>query len=226
MNFDLLDNPIWHSLSSHHRHLAVWGDIAARYPSDIASGAGTPENSIADMNDLKRLVEVDEIIAIIGTPQSDQLPGWEILNINHIPQMVCENLKSTPEIAAINLATADVPDMLNLIALTEPGPFLPRTIELGRYLGLHHEGQLVAMAGQRMHLTGFCEISAVCTHPDYRGRGYAGALTSILAQAIFDNHETPFLHLAPNNHEAMRLYKKLGFQKRKDIPMTVLKRVE
>ena len=124
--------------------------------------------------------------------------------------MICESLKPAAKIETIQLSERNVPEMLALVALAQPGPFQPRTIEMGNYYGVCQDGKLVAMAGERMHLTGFCEISAVCTHPDYRGRGYAGALITRVAQGIFERGELPFLHLAADNHTAKRLYQKLG----------------
>jgi predicted GNAT family acetyltransferase len=144
---------------------------------------------------------------------------------NQYPQMVCDDLKPAHPVDAIDLTSDHVPDMLDLVALTQPGPFLPRTIEMGQYLGLYQEGQLVAMAGERMHMTGFCEISAVCTHPQHRGRGYGGGLTTMVAEKIFERGEIPFLHLKPTNEVAMRLYQKLGFRLRKKLKTALLKRV-
>jgi predicted GNAT family acetyltransferase len=92
-----------------------------------------------------------------------------------------------------------------------PGPFVERTHELGRFIGVRHEGQLVAMAGERMKPEGFTEISGVCTHPDHRGRGYAAALMCEVARAIFARGETPFLHAFDDNTNAIALYERLGF---------------
>jgi predicted GNAT family acetyltransferase len=139
--------------------------------------------------------------------------------------MICEKLKPTTHIDAVNLTVDDVPDILDLVDLTQPGPFQPRTIEMGQYLGLRQDGHLVAMAGERFHLTGFCEISGVCTHPDYRGRGYGSALTTLVAEGILERQETPFLHLAPSNDIARKLYTKLGFRPRKEIQRVGLKRL-
>ncbi|MEJ2750616.1 MAG: GNAT family N-acetyltransferase [Anaerolineae bacterium] len=96
---------------------------------------------------------------------------------------------------------------------------------MGQYLGLRRNGRLVAMAGERLHLTGFCEISAVCTHPDYRGRGYAGALTTMVAKNMIARQEIPFLHVSSTNHTAIKLYKRLGFQIRREITLTILKKL-
>lgn len=224
MSVTLLDNPGWYALNSHHRHLAIWGNIAARYQSDMFMVAAMPENNALGFDDLRSLVEIDEMIYVLGELPED-LSGWEVKRTDQYPQMICDDLKPTPNVDAIYLSTDDVPDMLDLVALTQPGPFLHRTIEMGQYLGLHQDGQLVAMAGERLHLTGFCEISAVCTLPDYRGQGYAGALTTMVAEKIIEREEVPFLHISPTNDVAMKLYKKLGFRLRKKIKLSVLKRL-
>ena len=114
--------------------------------------------------------------------------------------------------------------MVELAALTKPGPFLIRTHELGGYIGIRDQGRLVAMAGERFKLPGFTEVSAVCTHPDYRGRGYAAALTLAVATRIAARGETPFLHTFASNINAIRLYEKLGFVLRTPMSVTVLRR--
>jgi predicted GNAT family acetyltransferase len=114
--------------------------------------------------------------------------------------------------------------MLTLTKLTEPGPFFPRTIELGSYLGIFDAGSLVAMAGERMHLSGFTEVSAVCTHPDFTGRGYGAALMSAVIAGIIDRRETPFLHVRVGN-PAVGLYQKLGFKVRAQLHLAVIKYV-
>ena len=225
MNLSLLDNPIWHALNSHHRHLAIRGDTSVRYQSDVAKAAAMPENNTAGFDDLASLVGIDDIIALIGEPLPENLTGWQVLQDERVSQMICEHLRATDHVSAVQLTGADVPEMLDLVALAEPGPLLPRTIEMGLYLGLRQDRRLVAMAGQRLHLEGFCEISSVCTHPDYRGRGYASALTAMLAEAILERQETPFLHVLSANHVAVRLYGRLGFHQRREIPLPVLKRL-
>ena len=119
------------------------------------------------------------------------------------------------------LTQADVPEMLALTKLTEPGPFLLRTIELGAYYGIHDSGSLVAMAGERLRLTGFTEVSAVCTHPRARGRGYGNALMSTVISGILNRGETPFLHVKTDN-PAVALYRKLGFRIRALLHLAVI----
>ncbi len=134
--------------------------------------------------------------------------------------------REVPTAAAghVNLTAADVPDMMRLVALTKPGPFAARTIALGSYIGIRAGGDLVAMAGERMRFPGFTEISAVCTHPDYRHRGYSSALVRALTRSILERGETPFLHIYSDNSAAGSLYEHLGFSHRRTLTVTVLKR--
>jgi predicted GNAT family acetyltransferase len=120
----------------------------------------------------------------------------------------------SPRAPLLVLEPDDVPEMLALIERTRPGPFARRTIELGEYLGVRHEGALVAMAGERMHPPGYTEISAVCTDADHRGHGLASQLVRALVRAIRSRGETPFLHLTTENEGARRVYDALGFETR------------
>jgi predicted GNAT family acetyltransferase len=130
--------------------------------------------------------------------------------------------KSQTQKGIEELTEADVPAMLALAGATKPGPFGPRTIELGRYIGIRHEGTLIAMAGERMRLAGFTEISAVCVDPAHRGRGLAAAMMSILVGSILDRSETPFLHAFSTNRRAIALYRRLGFALRRRVHLAVL----
>jgi predicted GNAT family acetyltransferase len=114
--------------------------------------------------------------------------------------------------------------MVALAQLTEPGPFLPRTHTMGRFIGIRIDGRLVAMAGERMRFPGFTEVSGVCTHPDYRGRRLARRLSSVVAHAIQQRGEQPFLHAWTSNHAAIALYQSLGFEQRTTVQVAVLKR--
>jgi predicted GNAT family acetyltransferase len=186
-------------------------------------GAAMPVNTSLGFADLRGLVAADEIIGVMGLLPED-LPGWRVLQVDQVRQLICEDLKPAARVDAVVLTKEDVPEMLELVHLAQPGPFLPRTVEMGRYLGLRQDGRLVAMAGERLHLTGFCEVSAVCTHPDYRGRGYGGALTTMVTEAILDRQETPFLHVAPGNDGALNLYIKLGFRIRREVRISILQK--
>jgi predicted GNAT family acetyltransferase len=155
--------------------------------------------------------------------------GWTLLRGGVIHQMVASQ-PSTPHIARLadtelrQLTQADVPAMVELARLTEPGPFRLRTIELGAFFGVIQSGRLLAMAGKRLHLPGFIEVSGVCTHPDARGRGYARLLMSSVIEEIVRSGRMPFLHTFAGNQAAISVYESLGFTVRLSFELAVLKR--
>src|SRR6185295_17485649 len=169
MNLSLLDNPVWHALNSHHQHLAIRAEDAMRYQPRFVGAVAIAENSNVGLNNLRDLVETNEIIGIFGALPEDR-SGWEVLHIDQARQLISEDLKPATRVDAVVLTAEDVAEMLDLVNVAQPSPFTSRTIEMGQYLGIRQDSHLVAMAGERFHLTGFCEVSAVCTHPDYRGR--------------------------------------------------------
>ena len=224
MNLSTLDNPIWHALNSYHKHLAIRGDEAVRYPPEILGAVALPENSRVGFTKLRDLVEANEIVGVMGALPED-LFGWEVVHNDQGRQLIHEGLQSASPVDVVVLTTEDVPEMLDLVNVTQPGPFSPRAIELGPFLGVRQDGHLVAMAGQRLHLPGFCEVSTVCTHPKYRGQGYAAALTTLVAESILERQEIPFLYVAPGNDRALRLYLKLGFRIRTEIQFSILRKL-
>jgi predicted GNAT family acetyltransferase len=223
----LLDNPIWHALSTAQRRLAQGNGLAKRFPTDIAPFGGLIDQSAAAYQALEEILP--GAVTALALEDAPALPrNWEMVHSGEMYQMICETPAHLDERQIFReLTKADVLEMLALTKLTEPGPFLPRTIELGTYLGVHDAGSLVAMAGERLagerlHLTGFTEISAVCTHPHYRGRGYGNALMSALISRITRRGEIPFLHVRTEN-AAVRLYEKLGFKVRAQLHLAVIK---
>ncbi len=213
---DVLDNAFWHSLSGDHAALAERVGRAARYRPEVSVFAGLEatddERAWADA---ARLVGPGGRIVTAGVTAPPA--GWEnTFSLNGV-QMVATALRGEPDPEAVRLGPADVPEMLDLIARTDPGPFRERTIELGTYLGIRHDGALVAMAGERLSPPGWTEISAVCTDPAYRGRGLAARLVRAVAAGIEARGRTPFLHAAAENVNAIRLYEKLGFTARRSI---------
>ena len=145
-----------------------------------------------------------------------------------IDQMICEELTARePRLLPLNaemrvLTAADTPAMVNLARLTEPGPFELRTPELGIFFGIFHQCCLVAMAGERLSLPGYVEVSAVCTHPEVRGRGYAPALMSTVIAHIREQRKVPFLHSFSDNAAAIAVYRRLGFKFRRNFHLAVL----
>lgn len=142
------------------------------------------------------------------------VPGWKMLAIVNGLQFIYHGKKitTTLPIAPAPLLEKHVDEMVQLAALTKPGPFGKRTIEFGHYHGIFVEGRLVAMTGQRMHVNDYTEISAVCTHPDYLGKGFAGALLQHQLNLILDQGHRPFLHVRADNERAISLYERLGFK--------------
>jgi predicted GNAT family acetyltransferase len=137
--------------------------------------------------------------------------------------MVAGDLAPAAEVDSRPLTTDDVPQMLALVELAKPGPFLPRTIDLGSYFGVFDDDQLVAMAGERIHLPGYTEVSAVATHPDHRGHGLAAALTRHVAAGIAGRDEVAFLHVVDTNVNAIRVYERLGFTTRVMVDFVILR---
>jgi ribosomal protein S18 acetylase RimI-like enzyme len=222
---ELLERPPWSALTTTHAGCALGNDLARRYPSDVAPMAAIREISDACLQALTALMNPGGVVGLFSAqPVSD---GRELAVIDRkvVEQMVYEG--NTPKPAAghyVTLTADDVPEMMRLVELTKPGPFAVRTIALGCYIGIRREDQLVAMAGERMRFDGFTEISAVCTHPGYRKRGYSSLLVGALTRNILQRGETPFLHIYRGNTEAAKLYEQLSFVHRRSIAVTVLKR--
>ncbi|GAA3011641.1 GNAT family N-acetyltransferase [Microbacterium aurantiacum] len=171
---DLLENPSWHALTGPHASFAIGGDLVRRYPAEVA-----PFVAVRSWDDprvweaLAELVGPDAEVGLSGTDDPPP-PGWEVLGQGAGVQMVeTEALATRPFEEAVELGADDVPEMLALVERNQPGPFRPRTHELGRYIGIRREGKLIAMAGERLHPEGWTEISAVATDPEYRGQGLA-----------------------------------------------------
>jgi ribosomal protein S18 acetylase RimI-like enzyme len=218
----VLDNPGWAALTGAHSHLGLVKGDAARYPSDIAPfGAFRPGSNGRAWADLAALTEPGSPVAVFGDPVSPPL-GWEVLEEFAGVQLVDSALRAAPDPEAVRLGPDDVDEMLDLVDRTQPGPFRRRTVELGTYLGIRREGQLVAMGGERLHPQGWTEISAVCTDPAHRGQGLATRLVRAVAAGIRARGEAPFMHASADNTAAIRLYESIGFTLRRKLTISVL----
>ncbi|GAA3006955.1 GNAT family N-acetyltransferase [Actinokineospora diospyrosa] len=218
----LLDNAVWASLNGAHAHLAERHGDAARYPVDVAPFLGANHQAGSQVwSDIAALAGPGkEVLVSPGLPQPAE--AWETtLDIAGV-QLVDDHLAPKVDPEAIRLTHADVPEMIELVQRTQPGPFLPRTILLGNYVGFRHEGALVAMAGERLHPPGWTEISAVCTDPAFRGKGLATRLVLTVAAGIRARGEVPFLHTGAANTNAIRLYETLGFKLRRHVRFTAV----
>ncbi|HZB72019.1 MAG TPA: GNAT family N-acetyltransferase [Acidimicrobiales bacterium] len=224
----MLDNPVWHTLVGPRRALAQRRGQAARFDPDVSVFAAVADDPGPEAwDDLAALVGSGQPAAVL---RRTVVPpeGWVIEEGGSGVQMV-----ATPAVtpaagdgpAVESLGPADAGEMSGLIALDPPGPWLPRTVELGGYVGVRDGGRLVAMGGERMRCGGFTEISAVCTHPDHRGRGLATLLTRVIVARIRARGEEAFLHTAGSNDVAIRLYEGLGFRVRASIEYGLLRPV-
>jgi GNAT superfamily N-acetyltransferase len=226
---ELLDNPIWNSLSTEHGSLSLRDGQARRYQPAIGPLAGTPDQSVESYRALRELAGPGGILALFF-PDPPAIPsGWSLFRGGVLTQMICRRPKlvglgsRAAGVVMRRLGATYVSAMVELATLTEPGPFRERTIELGNFYGILEGERLLAMAGQRMRVPGYVEVSAVCTHPDARGKGYAGMLMSEVMRDIIAEGATPFLHAFADN-PAVGLYTKLGFTHRRSFQLAVIKR--
>jgi ribosomal protein S18 acetylase RimI-like enzyme len=218
---------MWSALTTAHSHFAIGDGLARTYLPEIGPLSGLAEQSPAAYDGLLQLAPTDGIYVLFLHDPPVARPGWTQIRGGLVDQMVFtqSNFEALPEPQNMRLLTdADAPAMLELATLTEPGPFRTRTHQLGAFYGILEGDRLVAMAGQRMRMPGFVEVSAVCTHPDARGRGYARTLMSAVMKLILDAGDTPFLHTYAHNHSAIRVYHALGYAKRLTFHLAVLKK--
>jgi ribosomal protein S18 acetylase RimI-like enzyme len=244
---------VWAALTGPHAPLAEIHGDAARYPADMSPFAALrPGSGPAGWADLAALVGPGGTALLAGRDLAPPA-GWErILEIAGVQLVDTATLGRPADRARLVggpagrarlvggpaddarldavadpdarvLGPADVPQMLDLVKRTEPGPFAQRTIELGRYLGFHDGDALIAMAGERLRLPGWVEISAVCTDPAYRGQGLAARLVRAVVAGIRAGGDVPFLHTAAHNTTAIRLYEALGFTHRQPISFVVVR---
>jgi len=212
-----LDNPFWSSLRTRHRPIAHSVGAVARYPADVAPFLGVADAAADVAVALEALVPANDTVLLLGVAPS--VPeGWQLDAFADLAQMVCPgpiDVIDGPDV--IELTDAHRADVLALTALVYPHYFRPRTMELGRYFGIYQDGRLAAMAGERLGMDALQEISAICTHPDFNGRGFARRLTGLLANDNMDRGRMPFLHVSHDNVRAKRMYEQLGFTHRRDI---------
>jgi ribosomal protein S18 acetylase RimI-like enzyme len=222
----VLDHPVWASLTGPHARFAQVRGRATRYPTDMSPFAAiSPDADASAWGELAALVGPGATVPVVGG-ESSLPPVWEIVDVVDCVQMVDVAFDAENHPSVVELGAADVPEMLDLVARTQPGPFRPRTIELGMYLGIRRRDTLVAMAGQRLHPPGWTEISAVCTDAAYRNKGLATLLMRALAADIRGRGEIPFLHAADSNVNAIRLYESLGFVTRRLVRINILRTPE
>jgi ribosomal protein S18 acetylase RimI-like enzyme len=217
----VLDNPAWHALRGAHGRFARSHGVALAYDPEVSPFVALPDGAApAAFDDLAALVGPGVEVGLTG-PATDVPEAWEILWAGDGVQMVATGVDAGPDDEAVVLGAADVPEMLDLVERTQPGPFRPRTVELGTYLGIRREGRLVAMAGERMRPPGWTEVSAVCTDPDHRGQGLAARLVRAVVHGVRGRGDEAILHASATNTAAIRLYERLGFEVRRPVRFVV-----
>ena len=220
-----LDRPIWSALTTRQQALAEGGARALRYPTAVGPFADMVDVSPESFAALGALMSGSEV-AVLFTPDAVTAPAeFKILLAETGEQMIGTPAESSIRgVDIVTLGAADVPVMMALTELTKPGPFTLRTHELGTFLGIRVDGQLVAMAGERMKPANYTEMTAICVHPDHRGRGYAQVLLGAVASQITARGEIPFLHVFSKNDSAIALYRRQGMEIRRRLYVTVLQR--
>lgn len=215
-----LDNPVWHALGGPHFRLGATNGRVRHYDPTISVFAGVEDPWSSDFDGLPKGGTFGFVTA--GAPPFPQ--AVEVVRQADVLQMIAETPRpSLPGPDLLALGDINVPEMMALADLTQPGPFAARTNKMGKFWGIVEDGRLVAMTGERMKLTGFTEVSAVCTHPDYRGRGYARELVSKVMLGMMERGETPFLHVYPDNAGAIGLYESLGFAARRTMTFSIVR---
>lgn len=217
-----LDNPAWAALKGRHAHLATGDGPVRRYPAEVSPFAALETPDALPVL-AERMAEGET--AVLWSPDELEAPtGVELVARFPIIQMVAFDFAPVDARDAEALTLAHVDEMIALTTLMKPGPFGNRTFEMGNYIGVHENGRLAAMAGERMKPLGFTEISAICVHPEHQGRGHARRLTSILGKRIVADGRVPFLNVLPENAAAIALYESLGFRLRRLMQVHLLRK--
>jgi predicted GNAT family acetyltransferase len=223
---NMLDRPVWAALSTAHAGLSLGDDLARRYEPDVNRFASARDDSEAALQALARLVPPFDQVFVLQAPEIQVPVELAAIKLAVGVQMVAHAPVAPPDggESIVALGELDAAEMLALATLTEPGPFLRQTWRMGSFFGIRVHGRLAAMAGERFRFPGYTEVSGVCTHPDFRGHGFAGRLSRHVAAAIAARGETAFLHAWKSNVAAISLYEALGFQWRCDVNVAILER--
>jgi predicted GNAT family acetyltransferase len=225
MSAHILDRPVWATLNGRQAHLAVRHGAAIRMSPDYGLFAAIPDTSPDHLAALGELVNQMGPVGLVELVVPPPIPETEVVSSAVCLQMVAETVAPAWDVAfdMLALGDADAAEMLALATLTKPGPFFSRTHQLGAFIGVRVDGQLVAMAGERMRPDGYTEASGVCVHPDHRGKGYAARLLREVTAGILARGDKAFLHSYADNATAIGLYESLGYRGRSEVVFTVVK---
>ena len=220
-----LDNPMWQSLTTTQRDIALGDDAALRFHPDVAPFVAIEHDTTSARAAALALVRPGEEVYFVGVGPAD-LDGWTLLHRDSIVQMHWDGRTriDVNRSGIVQLGAADAPDMLALTQQVFPGYFRRRTIELGHYVGVRSGSELIAMAGERLKSTGYCEVSGVCTRPEFAGQGLAASLSMVVTLGIAARGDKPYLHAGSGNARARALYGRLGFEVRMELPLWHVRR--
>jgi GNAT superfamily N-acetyltransferase len=225
MTLHLLDNIPWHSLAGPHARYSTGTSEARRYAPGFSPIIGFANVHNPNFGALAAVCVPGEHFYCGGLSAAVP-PGWRVDAETMASQMLWDAALPAPDIAlpTVKLGPSHVPQVLELVAVTHPGPFAERTIELGDYYGVFEGERLVAIAGERMAAGNLREISGVCTHPDFQGRGLARRLVEMLIRLELQRSEIPFLHVMQDNDRARRIYERMGFRHHQEVALQVITR--
>ena len=221
-----MQNPVYHALLSGDRHLSFGNDKVKYFDEAVSPFVGFEQDYEKGFSDLYELLPSSRKILYATTSLNTQPTGWQVTHEIKGLQFVYkagQQIKTEfPDV--IPLTEMHVEQMMHLAKLTKPGPFGKKTINFGSYYGIFEKEKLVAMTGQRLHVQNYTEISAVCTHPDHTGKGYAYSLLQHQLQLILQMDQQPFLHVRDDNQRAITLYQRLGFNISRPMNFYFMKR--
>jgi len=224
----VLDNPAWNALISGNKNLATGNDKVKYFDREVSPFAAFSENSEENFQQLYQMAPEGRVFLFVS-PVEEAIPGpWKVLNCIKGNQMIYEPGATIgePTLELLPLTEEHIPQMLSLTKLTNPGPFAERTIDFGHYRGIFANGELAAMAGQRLYPFNYAEVSAVCTHPDHTGKGYARQLLIHQINRIRAAAEIPYLHVRSDNDRAIKVYESLGFVTRCNVWFSVIQKAK
>ncbi|WP_281926441.1 GNAT family N-acetyltransferase [Roseibium album] len=223
----LLNRVVWSALTTRQDHFSRRGTLARRFDPEISPFAASKDNSADALAALTELICPGDKPVFLLQAEQITLPDTLVADKTALGVLMMEKTAREPEASApriVPLSSDDIPEMVALADLTQPGPFTRRTPELGTFWGVKLDNRLAAMGGTRLNLEGYTEISGLCTHPDFQGRGLATALTLHIAKVIRSRGDRPFLHAYADNHGAIALYRKLGFDIWSEVNVAVVRR--
>jgi predicted GNAT family acetyltransferase len=221
----ILDRPVWNALNTRHAALAQGGDLAKRYAPSIHPFAASRDESLESLRALAEIASPGETLIFLQADEVVLPPGFTATATALAVQMIAERHMPLIEDERIGkLGEADAADMLELATLTKPGPFTLKAQALGDFWGIRENGRLIAMAGERLKQDGLTELSGVCVHPDFQGKGFGRVVTLYAAGKIFTKGERPFLHTYASNSVAIGLYESIGFRLRTPMNVAVIER--